>query len=195
MFRPLNLEEYEKESQELQSLSENPSNNNNNNNNNHIKKENEASNLLSPNNHQTIVRSHSIGYDMIKNGPPTATKNGEEKNRLAMSLSQPLLNDPRNMERRPLKSAGSGTLDRPDIFYTRSLHNINRSHLSIHGDTDRYGSLRRRSNNQEVDEDVKVCGCIPCSQETHDTIKKMMSFGLLKNPVFILYTVSNFLTR
>lgn len=154
--------------------------------------------LLSPNTHQQIVRSQSIGHEMIKNGSANgnATKHGDEKSRLAMSLSQPLLND-NSLTHRPLKSAGSGTLDRPDAFYTGSLHNISkhRSHTSIHSDTDRYGSLKRRSDNNEVDVRTEVCGCIPCSQETHDTLKKMMSFSLLKDPIFILFTVSNFLTR
>lgn len=120
----------------------------------------------------------------------------DEKSQLSLSLSQPLLNDPNNSMTQRMKPAGSGHLDRPDAFYTGSLHNLtkHRSHTSIHADTDRYGSFRARSEKGEEGR-TEVCGCIPCSQETHETLKKMMSFSLLKDPIFILFTVSNFLTR
>lgn len=156
------------------------------------------STLLSPNGHQQIVRSHSIGNDLIKNGVSNgkAARDAEEKRSIALSLSQPLLNQ-QTCVQRPIKSSGSGTLNRPDAFYTGSTHNLakHKSHTSIHTDTDRYGSLRRRSDNVELDEKTEICGCIPCSQEAHETINKMMSLSLLKDPIFILFTVSNFLTR
>lgn len=197
MFRPLNIEEYD--TPEIKE----PESPNNNNNNNIIKykpegTESENKNLLAPPNHQ-FVRSLSFGHEHFKPNGATngngANKNGEEKSRLAMSLSQPLLNDGRHLEKSHMKKSVSGTLDRPDAFYTGSLHNIarQRSQLSLHG-SDKYGSMRKRVNNEEVDQ-VHVCGCIPCSEETHDTIKKMMSFGLFKDPIFILFVVSNFLTR
>lgn len=196
MFKPLNLEE--DESQPTSSAS---CNNNNNNNNN--SKLNGGSHdklnmsLLTPNSHQQIIRSHSIGNDISKNGSTNGniSKSFDEKRSMATSLSQPLLNE--NMiSTRPLKPCVSGTLDRADAFYTGSLHNLakHRSQGSIHMGAS-YGSLRQRSNNVEVHERHEVCGCIPCSQETHDTIKKMMSFGLLKDPIFIIFVVSNFLTR
>jgi MFS transporter, MCT family, solute carrier family 16 (monocarboxylic acid transporters), member 14 len=199
MFKPLNLDEVE--SQTTPSINGNNNNNNNNVKYNSSDRDFSNSSLLSPNNHQQIIRSHSIGNDMIKNGSANGKipKDNDEKSRLALSLSQPLLNDSKDtsLTSRSLKSAGSGTLNRPDAFYTGSLHNIakHRSTTSVHSGGDRYGSLRRRSENQEVDDRLEVCGCIPCSQETHDTITQMMSFSLLKDPVFILFTVSNFLTR
>lgn len=187
MFRPLNLEAFEEQENEKNAKI-------NNNNNSDVKyKAPENTNLLSPNTHQQIIRSHSFGNGAAVNG--SADKNGsEEKNRLAMSLSQPLLNN-HGVDKKPLKTAGSGTLDRPDIFYTGSLHNIARSQHSIHAEFDRYGSLKQRSNDLEVNDRMEVCGCIPCSQETKDTIKKMMSFGLLKDPIFLLFVASNFMTR
>lgn len=194
MFKPLNLDEVESKA----SPPSTDSHNNNNNKLNMSESDMVSTSLLSPNTHQQITRSVSIGNDMIKNGSTNGkvTNGSEEKNRLAMSLSQPLLNDTldQSLTHRPLRSAGSGTLDRPDIFYTGSTQNLakHRSHTSVH--SDRYGSLRRRSENQEV-ERSDLCGCIPCSQEAHDTITKMMSFSLLKDPVFILFVVSNFLTR
>lgn len=194
MFKPLNLDDPETQPP---SPKVNGNNNNNNNNQKYNEQDPASDRLLSPNNHQQIIRSHSIGHD-IKNGK--TEKVGEDKNRMALSLSQPLLNDPRDSpsipSMRTSSGRSSGHLDRPDVFYTGSLHNIakHRSQSSIHADTDRYGSMTQRSENAEVGK-TDVCGCIPCSQETHDTIKKMMSFSLLKDPVFILFTVSNFLTR
>lgn len=198
MFKPLNLDEFEENPQHVEVSNEkngkHTNNNNNNNNSDNIKYKPgapENTNLLSPNSHQQIIRSHSFGNGALNGN--SKDKNFDEKARLALSLSQPLLNDGKTI----IKRAGSGTLDRPDAFYTGSLHNIahHRSHHSIHVDFDRYGSLKRRSNNEEIDDRVEVCGCIPCSKETHDTIKKMMSFALLKDPIFILFVVSNFLTR
>lgn len=159
------------------------------------------SSLLSPNNQPQIIRSASIGNDMIKKSALNGKANGgtEDKNRLALSLSQPLLNASKDssITHRPIKQNSSGTINRPDAFYTGSLHNIakHRSRTSLHTEADRYGSFRSRADNVEVDTHPEVCGCIPCSQETHDTIKQMMSFSLLRDPVFILFTVSNFLTR
>lgn len=199
MFKPLNLDGYEENEQQNQ-LTEVPekngkhTNNNNNNNSDNIKyKVPENTNLLSPNGHQQIVRSHSFGHGVLNGN--SVDKASDEKARLAMSLSQPLLNVGKSQV---FRRAGSGALDRPDAFYTGSLHNIahHPSHHSIHAEFDRYGSLKRRSNNEEIDDDrEKFCGCIPCSKETHDTIKKMMSFALLKDPVFLLFVASNFLTR
>lgn len=203
MFRPLNLDEYE---QPALTEPESPTSNNNNNNNNCIKyketiAEGEDKNLLALPTNSQFTRSLSFGHEshIPKAGNGTTNgkvvRNGEEKNRLALSMSQPLLNDPRHIEKGHLKPSVSGTLDRPDAFYTGSLHNIarQRSQLSLHGG-DKYGSMRLRKNNNEC-EQTEVCGCIPCSQETHDTLKKMMSFGLFKDPVFILFVLSNFLTR
>lgn len=40
-------------------------------------------------------------------------------------------------------------------------------------------------------EDI-CCGCIPA--DTHETFVEMMNFGLLKDPIFIIFIVSNFCT-
>lgn len=36
------------------------------------------------------------------------------------------------------------------------------------------------------------CGCIPA--DTHENFVEMMNFNLLKDPIFVLFTVSNFAT-
>lgn len=40
--------------------------------------------------------------------------------------------------------------------------------------------------------DEVCCGCIPA--DTHESFIEMMNFSLLKDPVFVLFTVSNFAT-
>lgn len=125
--------------------------------------------LLSPN--QQIIRSQSIGNELLKNGASNSNNDKHDSNRrLAPSFSQPLLNDLSNnqMGSKPMRTSysGSGTLDRPDVFYTGSTHNISnhhRSHNSIHSEGEKYGSMRQRNQGREVDNSSGVCGCIPCS--------------------------------
>jgi hypothetical protein len=47
---------------------------------------------------------------------------------------------------------------------------------------------------QDGDESITICGCMPCSKETRDTLAEMLDFSLLKDPIFILFTVSNLCT-
>jgi MFS transporter, MCT family, solute carrier family 16 (monocarboxylic acid transporters), member 14 len=186
MFKPLKEIEDDSNEEDLPP----PYNDNNN------RKLPQNENLLSPNGNQPMIRSQSIGNDMLKNGH---SNNGglsrDEKKGLAPSLSQPLLNDGTENVGKPMRSsyAGSGTLDRPDVFYTGSTHNLAR-HRSTHSmKSENYGSMRARNNGEE-EERSDLCGCIPCSEETKQTMSKMLSFSLLKDPIFILFTVSNFLT-
>ena len=39
-----------------------------------------------------------------------------------------------------------------------------------------------------------ICGCIQCPQDVADTLHDMMGLTLLKDPVFLTFAVSNFLT-
>jgi len=51
------------------------------------------------------------------------------------------------------------------------------------------------SKQHKVEDDrITICGCMPCSKETRDTLAEMLDFSLLKDPIFILFTVSNFCT-
>lgn len=44
------------------------------------------------------------------------------------------------------------------------------------------------------EEDVLICGCIPVSAEAAKGFKQMINVGLLKDTIFIMFVVSNFLT-
>lgn len=132
-----------------------------------------------------LQRSNSVGlkpsinnnYDELSNGKLES----EEQNRLA--VSQPLLIAKTSESR----TMGSGIMYKPDIFYRGSTQNLERARSKSD-----IGSTRKIA--QQQDEMTTVCGCFPCSQETQDTMNEMMDFGLLKDPVFIVFTVSNFLT-
>jgi hypothetical protein len=51
--------------------------------------------------------------------------------------------------------------------------------------------LKGKKQRQEYDDRMTICGC---SKETKDTLTEMLDFSLLKDPIFILFTVSNFCT-
>ncbi|XP_055616398.1 monocarboxylate transporter 12 isoform X2 [Toxorhynchites rutilus septentrionalis] len=124
----------------------------------------------------------------------------EDSTRLA--LSQPLLTAPPTYDQASttggslMKRAESGTMYRKDALYTGSMHNIASRHPS-HGslatyEKGGYGSVQGQKMHKR--KDAVCCGCIPCSQETADTFQEMMNFSILRDPVFIVFIVSNFLT-
>ncbi|PSN54235.1 hypothetical protein C0J52_09250, partial [Blattella germanica] len=49
---------------------------------------------------------------------------------------------------------------------------------------------KQRRDDDDYDESGKriICGCVPCSKETVDTLVEMLDFTLLKDPIFILFT-------
>ncbi|XP_021932288.1 monocarboxylate transporter 12 isoform X3 [Zootermopsis nevadensis] len=51
--------------------------------------------------------------------------------------------------------------------------------------------LKGSKQRQDDDDRMTICGC---SKETRDTLTEMLDFSLLKDPIFILFTISNFCT-
>lgn len=165
---------------------------------------------------QKVARSQSIGNSpriaLNSNGHSTSGHNlhtklslDEDKNRLA--LSQPLLvqqpqtydhANPATIGSTTIRRAESGTMYRKDALYTGSLHNIASRHASHASlamyEKGGYGSLQGTGKGLGADEQVTCCGCIRCSKETSDTFQEMMNFSILKDPIFIVFTISNFLT-
>lgn len=70
-----------------------------------------------------------------------------------------------------------------DVKHTTEVHQL----MELDGNK---GSKQR----QVEDDGITICGCLPCSKETRDTLAEMLDFSLLKDPIFILFTVSNFCT-
>ncbi|XP_064083559.1 monocarboxylate transporter 12-like isoform X1 [Macrobrachium nipponense] len=94
----------------------------------------------------------------------------------------------------PSSHHGSGLLYRKDIFYRGSLLNI----PEYKQDPGSYrASVTKIPDLEEtaaVVEETKVCGCVPCSRETHDAMTNLMDWGLLTDGIFILFALSNFCT-
>uniref|UniRef100_A0A0K8TLS6 Putative monocarboxylate transporter n=1 Tax=Tabanus bromius TaxID=304241 RepID=A0A0K8TLS6_TABBR len=151
---------------------------------------------------QFISRSHSLGFDTRKslnkteNTKPNGGSNnnlapeygsGNENLRPSASHSDIYLKSRKIGETRHISA--SGTMYRPDALYTGSLLNI-QSSLGELSMKEKYGSFSRHGETHGT----KLCGCIPCSKETYDTFSEMMDFSLFKDWIFVIYTISNFLT-
>lgn len=147
-----------------------------------------------------LQRSNSVNIKSNGNGDNNHSNgqlnNGQGIARLA--LSQPLLNSRSGIDQAHMNRSGSGIMYKPDIFYRGSVHSLHRSRASkidaVSSTDSQYGSLKKVSDEKLEPENYIMCGCIPCSKETRDTLSEMMDFGLLRDPVFIIFTMSNFLT-
>ncbi|KAJ8867189.1 hypothetical protein PR048_030984 [Dryococelus australis] len=136
---------------------------------------------------------------------------GQEASRLA--LSQPVLGSgretrPHVFDNHSLKRRNSGIMYRKDIFYRGSLHNIPYHRSAPWLNQDRGSSeesqlvkscsqdlqAKKKDSVGEETRQVMILGCVPCSQETKDTLREMLDFSLFRDPVFLLFTCSNFLT-
>uniref|UniRef100_A0A182SIL6 Major facilitator superfamily (MFS) profile domain-containing protein n=1 Tax=Anopheles maculatus TaxID=74869 RepID=A0A182SIL6_9DIPT len=165
------------------------------------------SNLKRSNSHGNVeapkidlnANGHSVsGHNLDK--PSRATPADDAKR---LGLSQPLLTTPESQQQQQvaLKRTESGTMYRKDALYTGSVHNIASRHtsqanLSVY-EKGSYGSVQGNGLHRAVgepDAPEHCCGCIPCSRETCDTFREMMNFSIMKDPIFIVFTVSNFLT-
>ncbi|XP_052856319.1 monocarboxylate transporter 12 [Drosophila gunungcola] len=165
-----------------------------------------------------LCRSNSVGHNLkpslnnnlngALNGqtvtlvtPPQAVAKSTSNDDIARKCHSQLQLTPLRDAHR--ERSASGTMYRPDALYQGSLHNLpdyvssrndlNRS-MSGSGVIKRYGSLRQSNNVSQSTEETKCCGCITCSKETRDTFAEMMNFSLLKDVIFVIFSVSNFCT-
>jgi len=100
-----------------------------------------------------------------------------------------------NIKKRQMSAAASGVImARKDIFYSGSLYNIpefkdnphtyRRSMRKIATET---GQLSRGEEN------AKIC-CCTVSDKNARVFRQMVDFSLFRDPIFLMYAVSNFLT-
>lgn len=100
-----------------------------------------------------------------------------------LTLSQPALNKP-NEQKQPSHSRhGSGIMQRPDVLYQGSMTSLAKF---------RAPSPERKQIPSEEREER--CGWLPCSAESKAALSEMLDLSLLVDPVFILFSLSNFLT-
>lgn len=85
-----------------------------------------------------------------------------------------------------------GSMARPDIFYQRSLQNIRLTDTEMRKESP-FGSKRHYVEDSER-EDKMICGCIPWEAQTKKFLKNMLDVSLFKDPLFLLFLLSNFLT-
>lgn len=139
---------------------------------------------------------------------PLESKSSEVNETARLALSQPALvglsvSSHATESSKHNFGSQSGIMHRRDIFYRYSLQNI-----PLHG----HRSTSSRSNmklshEKQPDErhlvihsdykkkkNQKLCGCIPCSDEARETLSEMLDFSILKDPIFILFIISNFCT-
>lgn len=116
---------------------------------------------------------------------------------LRMTASQPLFpkleGGERSLSPSPSKMGSqSGLMARKDIFYRGSLLNIPEYKQSpAHY---RESIMLRRDEIEEFSENNKMCGCFPCSREAKSAMNSLMDFGLLRDPIFQMFALSNFFT-
>lgn len=87
---------------------------------------------------------------------------------------------------------GSGLMHKKDILYFGSVRSIaEHSTVKLTSETD--GDVEASAVPREVNSnDGNSCGCI--SADTKQTLKEMLDMELLKDPIFMLFTLSNIFT-
>lgn len=110
-----------------------------------------------------------------------AKANGDDVARL--TLSQPALNKPH--EQKSYSRHGSGIMQRPDVLYQGSMTSLTKY---------RAASPDRVQISIKKEERKQKYGWLPCSEESKATLSEMLDVSLLIDPVFILFSLSNFLT-
>ncbi|XP_041373564.1 uncharacterized protein LOC121386626 [Gigantopelta aegis] len=104
---------------------------------------------------------------------------------------RPRLVLPSNHHHRRL-SSHTGPMYRKDIFYRASLQTIPmfRSHPDVYIAS--VTSIPDESSESSVE--WSTCACLKPSREFRDTFNQMLQFSLLKDGVFLMFVISNFLT-
>ncbi|XP_053604304.1 monocarboxylate transporter 12 isoform X2 [Plodia interpunctella] len=136
--------------------------------------------MLPQSNNTPLIRSQSSENIKRSNG------NSKDTDTARLTLSQPALNKP--PEHKPRKY-GSGIMERPDVLYQGSMSSLTK-YRAASPERQIYTSL------PNIEQEKIVCHCdwLPCSAEFKKALSKMLDFSLLVDPIFILFSLSNFLT-
>ncbi|CAH2240594.1 jg21068 [Pararge aegeria aegeria] len=102
-----------------------------------------------------------------------------------LTLSQPALNKPHERKGISHSRHGSGIMQRPDVLYTGSMTSLAKF---------RSTSPERVQISIKKKEREQKCGWLPCSEESKAALSEMLDVSLLVDPIFILFSLSNFLT-
>ncbi|XP_063838509.1 monocarboxylate transporter 12 [Ostrinia nubilalis] len=124
-----------------------------------------------------LKRSQSTEHVIRANGKY------DESDIARLTLSQPALNNPQEQKHQPPSRHGSGIMQRPDVLYQGSMTSL--------------AKFRAPSPDRiqiPKEEREARCGWLPCSAESKAALSEMLDLSLLVDPVFILFSISNFLT-
>ena len=90
------------------------------------------------------------------------------------------------------------TAIRHSLFCFRNNPRRYSRHLSRQTSAQSHGGGNERENMESSTTDGgsqdKICGCIPAGRDAAKAFKEMMDFSLLKDGIFIMFAISNFLT-
>lgn len=159
-------------------------------------------------------RPHSVAhFSLPKSSSHRQEQNGsahvhvskfQSKSGARLAFSQPMLAANSKSSYGSQHFRKHGPLDKPDVFYQGSLLNIPsyRSKLDLKNRTgeesaflERKSSIHYKKRRYEEEEEIETSLCgIRCSPETKETMKEMLDFSLFTDVIFILFTISNFLT-
>ncbi|XP_075212745.1 monocarboxylate transporter 1 isoform X2 [Lycorma delicatula] len=131
----------------------------------------------------------------------TATTNNSKSVTTRLAVSQPHLvstNDRRLWGSQVLRPTRSGIMQNKNIFYRGSLaqlHHTNRTYSWMNIEkTQEEKALMEKPKNLKIQKDNTKPGCCGLSEDSMNTLKEMLDLSLLKDPIFIIFTVSNFCT-
>lgn len=126
-----------------------------------------------------LKRSQSTEHVVNANG-----KN-EDGDMARLTLSQPALNKPQEPKLHKHSRHGSGIMQRPDVLYQGSMISLAKFRASS---PERF-HLPEPSTSKE-----QGCGWLPCAAESKAALSEMLDLSLLVDPIFVLFSISNFLT-
>lgn len=154
-------------------------------------------------NGKSIPRSQSSDHMQPKQTIKTVSKpNGQhvsngklkvESETTRLALSQPMLNQTidhgRNYRTQSLKRVGSGVMTRPDVLYQGSLLHLHRA-----GTPEEQNLMVRHGSRGSIRSSAPAPEGLPTTKDFRETIATMIDVALLKDPIFVVFTLSNFLT-
>lgn len=139
-----------------------------------------------------MIRSDGALH-VIGNGKNSPGKSAGSMSPPSPRHLHPLVSEKRHSSHVTLRTHVSvrGPMYRKDIFYSGSLVNIPmyRSNPAMY-----VTSITSIPEHVSSAEDWKLFGFIKLSPEMRDTLKQMLDFSLLKDPVFLLFAISNLCT-
>lgn len=137
--------------------------------------------MLPDSNTSPLIRSQSSEHVVRANGKTS------ESDVARLTLSQPALNkslENSTKSQTPSRRGSGGIMNRPDVLYQGSMKSLQNISTSV--DASR---VRRRDDHVE-----EKCQWLPCSSDFKAALAAMLDVTLLVDPIFILFSISNFLT-